>query len=221
MRRLVLFAREPVPGRVKTRLAARLGAERACRLYEAMLEDLAGQLTPGEGFEPVLAHADPQAGPALRRIFASPWRLVPQGDGDLGARLARAFSDAAADGASATVVAGSDAPTLTCARVGEAFDELAGGVALCVAPSPDGGYALLGLAGHVRPGPLLAGVRWSTGSTLADTLASARRLGLAVALLPPVPDVDSEEDVLPVCRLLAESGSGIRTRAVASELGAA
>lgn len=219
-RRLVLFAREPVAGRVKTRLALSIGAAAACRLYRAMLEDLAGQLPSPAEWQAVLAHDGADPGPVLGRLFGEGWLLGPQGEGDLGERLVRALGRTAAEGARATVVAGSDAPSLSAHRVREAFRALGEGEPRVVlAPSPDGGYSLLGATREVRASALLGDVRWSTSGALEDTVAAARGLGVPVVLLDEAPDVDTGEDLGRVADVLRAAGTGPRTRAVLEELG--
>ncbi|KAA0253581.1 glycosyltransferase [Acidobacteria bacterium ACD] len=218
-RRLVLFAREPVAGRVKTRLALSIGAPAACRLYGAMLEDLAGQLPSPAEWQAVLAHDGAAPGPVLGRLFGTGWLAVPQGGGGLGERLVRVLDRSAAEGARATVVAGSDAPSLTAERVREAFRALGeGGARVALAPSPDGGYSLLGATREVPASALLGDVRWSTPDARGDTVAAARELGIPVALLDEVPDVDTREDLGRLAGILAEAGPGRRTRAVLAEL---
>ncbi len=204
--RLVLFAKEPAAGRVKTRLAARIGATRAAELYTAFLEDLAAAL-PSERWTAVLAHAEPEAGPRLRELFAPPWILEPQGDGGLGSRLAHAAVRAFRDGAEKAVLAGSDAPTLSPADVSGALAEL-DRCDLAFAPTPDGGFSLAGLK---RPGDasrLFTSVRWSTAFALPDVRRNAAALGLTVALLPEVPDVDVAEDLQDLRDHLARQRDG-------------
>ncbi|HEY6148818.1 MAG TPA: DUF2064 domain-containing protein, partial [Thermoanaerobaculia bacterium] len=108
---LILFARAPLLGRVKTRLASRIGAGEALRLYRAFLED-ASRIYGSGPWEPVLA-ADP--GPdeeSLAALFPAPWRREPQGGGDLGRRLTEGFRREFARGAPAAVAVGSDHPGL-------------------------------------------------------------------------------------------------------------
>ena len=90
VKRFILFAREPVRGRVKTRLAREIGPAAAASLYEAFLSDLAASLTAPGRWDAVLAHAEYDAGPTLLATFRPPWDLVPQGEGSLGERLTRA-----------------------------------------------------------------------------------------------------------------------------------
>ena len=198
MQRLVLFAKDPTPGRVKTRLARDTGEVWAVRLYEAFLEDLSGSVVRDGGWETVIAHGDAEAGPELRRVFARGWTFRAQGPGDLGARLERVFTDSRREGIERTVVVGSDAPTLGAVDVESAFASLAERPGAVFSPSPDGGYALIGLSRDVDPLGLFALVRWSTGDALADTESSARARGITVTRLRPVPDVDTLDDIAPL-----------------------
>ena len=191
--RLILFAKEPAAGRVKTRLAAGIGPSRAAALYEAFLEDLAVAL-PTPEWEAFLAHAELEAGPRLRKLFGPPWLLAPQGGGDLGERMARAVARAFREGAEKAVLAGSDAPTLTAGNVSAALAALDGSD-LAFAPARDGGFSMAGLRAQADPSKLFAPVRWSTELTLADACRSAADLGLRVAFLPEIPDVDVVGDL--------------------------
>ncbi len=204
VRRLVLFAREPVPGRVKTRLAREVGAAAAASLYEAFLSDLAAALTSPENWEAVLSYAELEAGPALRATFRPPWDLMPQGEGSLGDRLARAVVRARGAGRRDVLVAGSDAPTLTVEDVSEAFRALQGDSDIVFAPAPDGGFSLVGMRGNVDPAAVFpAGVRWSSEHALDDSRSSAEAKGYHVRLLSTVPDVDEIGDLRRVEALFA------------------
>jgi rSAM/selenodomain-associated transferase 1 len=215
--RLVLFAKEPAAGRVKTRLAARIGATRAADLYAAFLEDLAAAL-PSDRWTALLAHAEPEAGPRLRELFAPPWNLEPQGDGGLGERLASAAARAFRAGAEMVVLAGSDAPTLSPADVSGAFAELDRSD-LAFAPTPDGGFSLAGLRTQADHSKLFASVRWSTAFTLADVWRNAAARGLSVALLPEIPDVDVADDLTGLRERLARKRHGApATRALLAML---
>lgn len=209
VRRVVLFAREPASGRVKTRLAREIGEGPAAALYAAFLEDLAAELPDPGRWAASVAHAEPEAGPFLFRTFRPPWTLVPQGEGPLGERLKNAFEGALAGREAHVVVAGSDAPTLSKQDLAAAFRALENGAEIVFAPSPDGGFSLVGVAGEgrtgdflegkrergARPSDFLEGVRWSTEYALEDARRAAERLGRRVALLAPVPDIDVLADL--------------------------
>jgi uncharacterized protein len=204
VRRLVLFAREPVPGRVKTRLAREVGAAAAASLYEAFLSDLAAALTSPGNWEAVLAYAELEAGPTLLATFRPPWDLVPQGEGPLGDRLQCAVVRARAAGRRHVLVAGSDAPTLTLEDISGAFRALQGDSDVVFAPAPDGGFSLVGMRDNVDPAAVFpAGVRWSSEYALDDCRRSAEAKGYDVRLLSSVPDIDEIADLPGVEALLA------------------
>jgi rSAM/selenodomain-associated transferase 1 len=195
VRRVVLFAREPVAGRVKTRLAREIGEGPATALYGSFLQDLAAALPDPARWDAVLAHAESEPGPFLVGTFRAPWELLPQGSGSLGERLCRVVNRSRTDGKRDVVVAGSDAPTLSRADLEAAFRALEDGADAVFAPAPDGGFSLVGLAGGRDPGQFFEGVRWSTGHALEDARRSAEANEARVALLATVPDVDRFEDL--------------------------
>ncbi len=202
--RLCLLAREPAPGRVKTRLAAAIGPRRAAAHYAAVLHDQAAA-HPSRAWTCGVAHAGRRPGPRLRRLFRAPWFLQPQGGGTLGERLARASRRAFRAGAPTVLLAGSDAPTLSAPDIVRALSALRSSD-LVLAPAPDGGFSLAGLGLRADASRLFARVRWSTRSALADVRRNGVELGLRVALLPPVPDVDVAADLPPLRRRLGRKG---------------
>ena len=192
------MAKYPAPGRVKTRLAAALGAERACALYRAFILDLADRLAalPYE----VIWSYDPAPAPFAALVPHA--RCVPQVDGDLGARMGHAVAAAFAEQAAPVVVLGADVPHVPVSCIEEAVAVVPGRVVL--GPAEDGGYYLIALA---RPVPeLFAGVPWGGADVLATTRARAERLGLATDLLAPTFDVDESADLARL-RVLLDGGA--------------
>lgn len=187
--RLIVFARFPRPGEAKTRLVPALGAEGAAAAQHEMTLLLLSRLG---GFRASTEIRCTGAAPAeMAALYGDDLAYADQGEGDLGERMRRALSDAlpAADRA---VLVGSDCPDMNAAHVREAFDAL-GERDVAVAPAQDGGYALIGLA---RPAPTLFDrIPWGTAGVLETTLARAAHLGLTVALLPALGDVDTPEDL--------------------------
>lgn len=192
---LTLFARAPVPGRTKTRLAKTLGEVRAARLYEAFLGDIVSRLAPLGALE--LACAGDLEHPALRRLaerHALPLRA--QVPGDLGARMAHSLREMRARGG-AGVIVGTDVPTLPAELVARARVALEGAADVVLGPTADGGYYLVGVREtRIDPSDLFRDVRFSTRFAFADTLAAACRAGCHVAVLPPWYDVDEVDDLL-------------------------
>jgi rSAM/selenodomain-associated transferase 1 len=182
------MAKHPAPGRVKTRLARTLGAERACALYRAFVLDLADRLRTLP-FPVTWAYEPPDA-PFADLVRDA--RVRPQQGADLGERMATAVAAEFAEGASAVVVLGADVPHVAGASIVEAFERLAT-VDVVLGPARDGGYYLIGLVTPVHA--LFTGIAWGATGVFAITHARARALGLAVHVLPETFDVDEPEDL--------------------------
>lgn len=191
MTTLVVFARAPVLGRVKTRLAERLGAEAALALYRAFLDDTCALSTVAE--KRVLAVAgDPQSLSELAARHGL--ALEAQADGDLGARM----SSAIAKHAPACII-GSDSPSLPREQLTLAMRAL-DDHDFVVGPSTDGGYWLIG-ARAAAPW-LFDGIAWGGDKVFFDTLARLR--GRRHVMLPFHFDVDETADLETLRKHLAE-----------------
>jgi rSAM/selenodomain-associated transferase 1 len=203
MATIVIFARAPVAGEVKTRLAKAIGEDQALALYEAFLDD-ACQLTAGLGARRVLAVAGDIDHPSLERLAKSQrLELLPQGEGDLGARLERALTRELGRGP--VVIIGSDAPTLPRAELHRALEALVEHD-FVVGPARDGGYWLIGA--RVPPPPdLFSGITWSTPEVLPRTLERLRERSLV--LLGEHDDVDTGEDLARLQEELARLDGGV------------
>jgi hypothetical protein len=190
---LVIFARAPLAGQVKTRLIPALGPEGAAELYRCFLLDTFSQVVTTEAT--VMVATAEAAHLATVRALAEEAGLrvevVVQEGEDLGERMLNAFRLALQSHGRAVIV-GSDAPDLPWERVREAL-RLAGERDLVLGPCTDGGFYLIGVQA-VRP-RLFAGVRWGGTAVLAETLTRAQQMHLAVALLDPWYDVDRPEDL--------------------------
>lgn len=188
---LVIFARSPVPGKVKTRLAAAIGAEAAADLYRAFLEDVAVRLARDPRWSAVFAIAPEPDAPFPAEI-AGGLPVRPQRGRDLGERMRHAIAEALESGAGVAAVVGTDVPHLEPETVAEAFAAVAGGADLALVPAEDGGYALIAAR---RVPEVFDGVAWGGPDVLEATLARARARGLAAVLLRPVFDVDRPADL--------------------------
>jgi rSAM/selenodomain-associated transferase 1 len=189
---LVVFAKRPEPGQVKTRLCPPFTPEQAAAFYACMLDDVletSARAAAALGLEAVLAVHPPEAASTLPAPAGV--RREPQRGADLGARMEHALARELAEGRRPVLLRGSDSPTLGLAALGAALDALAS-TDLVICPDRDGGYNLVGLC---RPAPGLFDHPMSTGSVLADTLAHAERCGLSHALLPAGFDVDRAADL--------------------------
>jgi rSAM/selenodomain-associated transferase 1 len=190
-RTLVLLAKEPLPGRVKTRLHSEFSPTEAAALASAAIEDTVRVMAATRAAHRLVA-LDGQPGPWLPGGF----EVVRQPEGDLGARLAAAL-DAGLDRGGPVLLVGMDTPQLSLDVSFEGADAVLG-------PTDDGGFWAVGLREHC-PGAF-DGVPMSTDHTGADQLARLRELGLTVRILPRLRDVDDPDDARAVA--LAHPGTG-------------
>lgn len=184
MKHVVIFARRPQLGRVKTRLAADIGAVETLRFYRSTLNTVARRLSAGGGWATWIGVTPDDTLGDMRLYPRGVWRL-PQGGGDLGQRMANCLTRF---GPHPAIVVGSDIPDIDRRHIAAAFDALRRNE-LIFGPSDDGGYWLVGAAQGARVGALFNDVRWSTEHALADTLANVRP-GVRVAMLEPLADID-------------------------------
>jgi rSAM/selenodomain-associated transferase 1 len=191
---LMIFAKEPAPGQVKTRLCPALSPEAAARLYGQFLEDVVEEMARLPQMNIALAYTPASARPFFQDRATPDILLVAQAGEDLGERLCQASSWGFAQGAQTVLIRNSDSPDLPGRLVTEAREVLNRGQAQVVlGPCPDGGYYLVGLQ---SPQPqLFHDITWSGPTVMAETLARADNLGLTVHLLPPWPDIDTCEDL--------------------------
>lgn len=218
---LVLFARVPRLGLVKTRLAPRLAPAGALSLYRAFLEDAARTYAGSGEWAPVVAVEPDPDDPAIVELFPSPWRREKQGDGDLGERLSAAFAREFDRGASAAIAIGSDHPSLSRSILSDALALLASGRSTAAAvPAEDGGYCAIALDARGPWQIAFRDIPWSTGDVLEVTIRRLAEQGVELALLPPSYDVDRPEDVDRLRRDIAsrDPGSADFPRATARAL---
>ena len=193
MTTLVIFAKAPQPGAVKTRLIPALGAEGAAALARRMLSHTLRQaLAAGVG--PVELCMSPAPGDLGWRGVYLPAdvRCTAQDEGDLGQRMASAVHHAAIRHGQPVLLMGSDCPALASQEITRAAGQLQDHDAVLI-PAADGGYALIGLK---SPCPaLFADMPWSTPLVCAETLRRAATLGLTVWQGPLLHDIDEPADL--------------------------
>jgi len=186
---VAIFAKTPLPGQVKTRLAPRLSPEQGADLYRCMLLDTLARVRT-LGIDTFLFFEGDQA--FFREAAPGLPLLAQQGDG-LGERLEHAFSTLYALGYPLRVVIGSDAPDLPLSYLEDAFHRLAAGSEVVFGPAEDGGYYLVALSGDC--GELFREIPWSGPRVLEQSLERAREERRKVSLLPPWYDVDVSADL--------------------------
>ena len=189
---VIVFAKAPVPGLAKTRLAPALGAEGAAALAGRMLRHALAQAVAA-GIGPVELCAAPDAAhPAIVEAAGSSGAaLAGQGPGDLGARMHRALARHLARHPGALLI-GTDAPALDATVLQQAAQALQGHDAVFV-PALDGGYALVGL--RRADARCFDGMRWSHPRVMEDTRDRLRDAGLRWHELAPVADIDEPADL--------------------------
>jgi len=184
---LLVFAKMPLPGKVKTRLVPPLSNAEAAQVARACLETTLERLAPASTRCKLLL--DGASDRELRALCRSARvSIARQSRGDLGARLRAAFRDERGP----AIAIGSDSPTLDPARIAEAASALATHDVV-LGPAEDGGYYLIGVRKGTAADRLFRGIPWSTGDVTRVTLEQARSLGLTVRLLPAWYDIDDPE----------------------------
>jgi hypothetical protein len=188
--RVVVFGRVPEPGRVKTRLAAGIGAEVAAKVYRVLLEHTLGEAV-ATGWPVTLALAEPSP-PGLDGWVPAGVDVELQVGGDLGTRMANAFAAHFRGGNDVVVLVGSDLPLLDQTLLREAVMSCER-VPVVLGPAADGGYYLVG---QRAPGlEIFTGIPWSVSETLATTRARLRALGSPHDELRMLRDLDTPEDL--------------------------
>jgi rSAM/selenodomain-associated transferase 1 len=194
MRTVILMAKAPIAGTVKTRLCPPLSQGEAARLYEKLLLDAAGCLRSIPAVRRIASFAPAAAAPYFRGAAFEGFGISPQRGADLGERMTNAIGEAFAEGAKRVAIVGADCPGLSPGRVAQAFDELRLGADAVFGPTADGGFYLAGF--NAIPEKLFGpGIPWSTGSVMGDVAARCRESGMTWSLLPEERDIDRPEDL--------------------------
>jgi uncharacterized protein len=195
--RLLVFARVPEHGAVKTRLAESVGNEKALAIYEAMLHELLGRIgtsANGTEVEIVWAPTSIANGEALKRAFGN-HVLAMQTGATFGDRLAMAFSERFFFHRTMKIIAiGVDDPSLTREAIDHAFG-LLDSVEWVIGPAQDGGYYLIGCRTAAFRTEIFTNTEWGTDSVFSTTMARIRAWENTVAVLPRRYDLDRIEDV--------------------------
>ena len=187
---LIIFVKNKVPGKTKTRLAAGIGPKKAMEVYDLLLEH---------------THRATRCLPCRKTVYFSEkpeeggiWDdgnfslTVQRGEG-LGDRMREAFEQQLAQGAGRVCIIGSDTFEISDTIIRQAFSLLET-KDVVIGPAHDGGYYLLGM--HELQPELFQNKAWSTGSVLPQTMEDIERLQLTYALLPKLNDIDHKEDWL-------------------------
>jgi rSAM/selenodomain-associated transferase 1 len=194
--RIILFLKSFQAGRVKTRLAARLGDRGALAIYTVMVTDLLAKL---ETLRNILVPyidtlPDPVEPPPSVSSLLSRGLLKVQRGEDLGQRMSYAFQEVFADGAERAVLIGSDIPRID-GELLEAYLAALRTFPMVIGPAADGGYYLIGFQRERFETSLFRGIEWSTERVFDQTLDKARSCGLTCHVGTELQDVDTFEDL--------------------------
>lgn len=203
---LIVFAKVPEPGKVKTRLSPPLTPEHAASLYESFLLDALESYTNIQADVRVFLGADSTSRIRYPELAGA---HIQNGD-DLGERMRNAFENVFSQGYDTVCIIGTDHPTLPIDHIQDAFIA-ARGNDIAIGPSSDGGYYLLGMN---KPSPkLFEDMTYSHGGVFDDTMQRAIEAGLTTYILPEWYDVDDAESLARLAEDLKDSKETLsRTR---------
>ena len=192
---LVVMAKAPVPGQVKTRLTPPFTPREAVDLYQCFLQDRIEEMGRLTEIDLAVAYTPDDARDTFVPISGNGFLLFAQKGAGLGQRLNNIFVDKYKQGYGAVSIIDSDTPDLPCTIIEQSFQALmSDGADAVFGPCDDGGYYLVGMR---RPHPqLFENIPWSTGAVLEMTLARAVKLGIKTKLLPVWNDLDTFEDLV-------------------------
>ena len=190
---LVVMARAPEAGRVKTRMQPVLSPEQCAGFYEAFLRDAIDLAVSMEGLIPFLAYTPAESNTIFKRLIPAGMELIPQVGTDLGQVMDGLINTLLSRKYSLVILIGSDIPTLQPRTIYRALNMLEH-ADVCLGPSRDGGYYLIGAK---KPfSALFQGIPWSSPKVLKVTLEKAISAGLTAALLEELSDVDLPSDLV-------------------------
>lgn len=185
---LIVFAKSPESGKVKTRLCPPLSHEDACRVYRALLRYTLDEIHCLKRVRKVISYTGSLE--FLKKTSPYSFEWIPQANGGFGKRLEHASLWSQKQGSLSTVIIGSDAYIDAGKRIMEAFEKLKN-YDLVIGPAWDGGFYLLGFRNGLHT-DFFKLIRWSSSQTLRDTLSQFKRYSYKSAVLPMEYDVDDE-----------------------------
>ena len=223
---VIVFAKNPVPNQVKTRLVPPLSPEQAATVYTAFLTDGCETVANLPDVDLIIAYTPAEAHSDLQALIGENATYIPQIGADLGERLAAATQWAAEHGYTKILLVGSDSPTLPISYISNAFT-LLDSRDVAIGPSTDGGYYLIGFSVDtldLTAPRIFEEIAWSTADVFQQTVARIRSLKATLGLLPPWYDIDTAEDLaflhahLSAMRLTGETVQAVRTESLLTEL---
>lgn len=189
---LIIFFKCPEKGKVKTRLAAKIGEEKALELYTCFLKDIINQSKSVNADTIIFYSGNPESLSAEIKNSAS--RIIPQLGNDLGERMSNAFKETFSSGYSRCILIGSDIPEITSGILNNSFTVLEK-KDVVIGPSHDGGYYLIGFNRNSFEDSLFREVEWSTPSVLDTTVEKISVTGKTSGMIEKLNDIDTFDDI--------------------------
>jgi len=214
---ILFFVKYPVPGEVKTRLAEDSSPELVAELYATFVEEKISELADGCDATLIICHAPEGARQAMRDWLGTSFRYLGQKGTTLGRRMENAFREAFLMGYERVILAGSDIPALAPSILAEGLDALTEESA-AIGPAEDGGYYCIGFHRRAFKPEVLAEMEWSTASVFDITASRMDKAGIGYHVLPPLPDIDTIEDLETLVALGDAGPLGPQTLAEARRL---
>lgn len=223
---VIVFAKNPVPNQVKTRLVPALSPEQAATLYTAFLVDWCDTLAKLPDVDLIIAYTPAAARSDLQALIGDDVIYIPQLGADLGERLTSATQWATEQGYTKILLVGSDSPTLPTSYISKASTRL-DSRDVVIGPSTDGGYYLIGFSATniAMTVPLIfEEIAWSTADVFQQTVARIQSLKASFGLLPPWYDIDTAEDLaflqahISAMRLAGETVQAVRTESLLTKI---
>ncbi|MCG9132920.1 TIGR04282 family arsenosugar biosynthesis glycosyltransferase [Candidatus Poribacteria bacterium] len=223
---LIVFAKNPVPNQVKTRLIPTLSPEQAATLYAAFLTDWCEALVELADVDLVIAYTPADAQLDLQTLIGDDVIYIPQMGTDLGERLTSATQWATEQGYAKILFVGSDSPTLPISYISQAITLLDSRDTV-IGPSTDGGYYLIGFSVETLATTIpqvFEEIAWSTAEVFQQTVTRIREAKVTLGLLPPWYDIDTPEDLtflhthISATRLAGDRVQAVRTESLLAEL---
>lgn len=190
---VVVFAKSPGKGNVKSRLAASIGEDFVCALYKCFVGDLLRMLRKS-GYPYVISFYPPNAGGDMEKWLGKDHKLMPQQGQNLGERMGNAFIKVFSEGFDFVVLIGSDSPDLPKLLIEKSFASLMDYGAV-IGPSLDGGYYLIGFNRDTFAPSVFEGIEWSSASVFNRTMDIFKKTDCKVHILPKWRDIDTLNDL--------------------------
>jgi len=190
---LIIFAKFPEHGKVKTRLAKTIGNEKALQFYSLCAHNVFSEVNKlSENIDVYIFYSDKEDKHRIKGWITHDFKFKHQINSDLGNRMKSAFASVLEKGYSKALIIGTDVPDMLVEVINQAFAHLEK-FNVVIGPSNDGGYYLLGMRKLIPE--LFSGIKWSTQEVYQKTIIKILKLGMNSKVLPVLVDVDTEDDL--------------------------